>query len=236
MKDSLFIVLPAYNESANIEKTIDEWHGVVARINSDSRLVIFDDGSKDQTFEIMKKLSDRYPQFIPETKSNSGHGATCMHAYQYALNAGAEYIFQTDSDGQTSPEEFWSFWEQRNNYDFIIGQRKNREDGHSRKVVSFVLRLLVFAIFKVNVRDANTPFRLMNSTKLRPIIEIIPSDFFLSNVMISMLVVKRNENRIWLPITFKPRQAGNNSINLKRIFSIGLKAIPDFYKIKQKIK
>ncbi len=50
-----------------------------------------------------------------------------------------------------------------------------------------------------------------------------------------MLVVKRKEKHLWLPISFKPRQGGVNSINLKRIFKIGYKAIADFYNIKKHI-
>ena len=45
---SLYIVIPAYNESENIEKTIDQWYQVVERHNDEgkSRLVIINDGSK----------------------------------------------------------------------------------------------------------------------------------------------------------------------------------------------
>jgi hypothetical protein len=39
---------------------------------------------------------------------------------------------------------------------------------------------------------------------------------------------------LWLPIQFKPRQGGENSIDFKKIVKIGLKAINDFYKIKKK--
>ena len=234
MNNKMYIVMPAYNEEANIEETIKQWHVVVEKIGLDSRLVIFNDGSKDKTYEIMLGLKDKYSQFIPVTKPNSGHGATIMYAYHYAVNAGADYIFQTDSDGQTNPEEFWQFWEKRNDYDFIIGCRKKRQDGFSRIVVTRTLRLLVLLIFGENVKDPNTPFRLMNAEKLKPILEIIPDDFFLSNVIISMLVIKRKEKHLWLPITFKNRQGGVNSINLKRIIKIGYKAIADFYNVKQK--
>jgi hypothetical protein len=92
---------------------------------------------------------------------------------------------------------------------------------------------MVWLIFGENIKDSNTPFRLMNVKKLKPILKIIPDNFFLSNVIISMLVVKRREKHLWLPITFKPRQGGTNSINLKKILNIGLKAISDFKTIKR---
>lgn len=236
MNNKMYIVMPAYNEEANIEETVKQWHPVVEKIGLDSRLVIFNDGSTDNTFGIMQRLKDKYSQFIPVTKLNSGHGSTCIFAYNYCINANADYIFQTDSDGQTNPEEFWQFWEKRNDYDFIIGYRKKRQDGFSRIVVTRTLKLLVWLIFREKVKDSNTPFRLMNAKKLKPILEILPEDFFLSNVIISMLVVKRKEKHLWLPISFKPRQGGVPSANLKRIIKIGYKAINDFHNIKNNTK
>ena len=50
-QDSLYIVMPAYNEEANIEKVIEQWYPVVERTGENSRLVIINDGSKDGTFE-----------------------------------------------------------------------------------------------------------------------------------------------------------------------------------------
>jgi hypothetical protein len=184
----------------------------------------------------MDELRENYPQLIPLTKSNSGHGATCLYAYQYAINNGTDYIFQTDSDGQTSPAEFWAFWQERKNYDFIIGSRNKRQDGQSRIFVTKVLQLVVWFTFGVFVEDANTPFRLMRTERLKEILKPIPSDFFLSNVAISALVVLKKENHKWYPISFKPRQGGENSINLKRIVKIGWKAIGDLRRIKKGIE
>ena len=106
MEDSLYIVMPAYNEEANIEAVVKEWHEVVAKIGPESRLVVVNDGSKDNTYGKLLELADKYPQLTPVTKENSGHGATLLFAYNYAVDHKADYIFQTDSDGQTNPDEF----------------------------------------------------------------------------------------------------------------------------------
>lgn len=228
--------MPAYNEKAIIAETIRQWHEVVVKTGPDSRLIIFNDGSKDNTYEIISQLKDTYPQLKIVNKPNSGHGPTCTFAYNYCIKSEAEYIFQTDSDGQTSPDDFWQLWHQRNEYDFLIGFRYHRQDGMFRIWVSYILKFLVWLIFGEKVKDPNTPFKLMNKNKLIPIMEIIPKELFLSNVMISMLVIKRKEKVLWLPISFKPRQKGLNSIKFKRIINIGLKSIGDFYRIKKKLK
>ncbi|CCZ09995.1 glycosyltransferase family 2 protein [uncultured Culturomica sp.] len=234
--DKLYIVMPAYNEEANIRTVVEQWHPVVEQIGEDSRVVIVDDGSKDATYRVLEELRATYPQLIGLTKKNSGHGSTCLYAYRYAIEQGADYVFQTDSDGQTDPVEFTSFWEQRADYDFLIGARKERQDGFSRVVVTKVLKLVVMFIFGRVIEDANTPFRLMRASKLALLLKEIPQDFFLANVLVSVLAVSENMKTRWIPITFKPRQGGVNSINLKRIMKIGIKSVKDLRKVKKDIR
>lgn len=231
--DKLFIVIPAYNEEVNIDSVAREWHEVVKTIGEDSKLVIISDGSKDYTYEILLNLQRELPQLIPVTKKNSGHGGTVLYGYKYALEQGADYIFQTDSDGQTLPDEIWTFWEARKNYDAQIGYRKGRQDGFSRVVVTKVLKLVLFFSFGLWITDANTPFRLMSRESLQRLIPKIPENYNLSNVLLTVLYEKDKSLLRYLPITFRPRQGGVNSINLKKIVGIGKKAVKDFASLKK---
>lgn len=232
----LYIVIPAYNEAANIRQVIRDWYPIVEKFGGEnSRLVIFDDGSKDETFSIMLDEKKNRPLFEPITNPNSGHGATVLAAYHYAINKHADFIFQTDSDGQTLPAEFEKFWTLRNSFDMIIGNRHDRHDGIFRVFVTFTLRLMLRIIFGVNLIDANTPFRLLNVATLKRFIEKIPPDYNLSNVLLSVIYAKYNLRVKFLPITFRPRQGGKNSINLRRIIAIGLKALRDFVKLSKRI-
>lgn len=230
MMEKLYIVMPAYNEEANICNVVKEWYPVVEKIGNESRLVVVDDGSKDSTYRELQRLMAEYPLLVGLTKTNSGHGSTCLYAYQYAIEQGADYVFQTDSDGQTIASEFWDFWSARE-HAIVIGKRTARMDGFSRVVVTKVLKMVVWFVFCENIADANTPFRLMQADKLKLWLQQIPKDFFLANVMVSVLA-KRSDSMKWIPITFRQRQGGVNSINLKRISKIGIKAVKDFYKIK----
>lgn len=233
--NKIYFVMPAYNEAANIEETVRQWYPIVEKSGKDCRLVIANDGSKDDTFKILQSLKDSYPQLIPLDKPNSGHGATVLYLYRYAIESGADFVFQTDSDGQTDPAEFWQMYEHREEYDFQIGHRIGRQDGSSRVFVTKVLRFVVWLMFREWVVDANSPFRLMRSDRLRPIMDVIPHDYFLCNVAISAIAIKWKYNIKWYPISFKPRQGGVNSINFRRIVKIGWKAIGDFRKINKSL-
>ncbi len=231
----IFFVLPAYNEEANIAETIGQWYPVVEKTGKDCRLVIANDGSKDKTFEIMEGLKEKYPQFIPLTKPNQGHGPTVIYLYRYAIEHGADFIFQTDSDGQTNPQEFQQFQEASKEYDCVMGCRPVRGDGKDRKMVENVLRTYVWLFFHVWVPDANAPFRLMRASVVEKYLDLMPKDFNLPNAVLAACFSKFKEKVKYIDITFKPRQGGVNSINPKKILKIGWKAISDFWKISNSI-
>lgn len=235
----VFFVMPAYNEADNIADTIREWYPVVEKLSQqgiDSKLVVANDGSKDNTFAIMHKLASQYPLLAPINKTNSGHGATCIYLYRHAIENGADYIFQTDSDGQTNPEEFMQLWNNREGYDMIIGKRRNRKDGVDRIIISKVLKCVVRMTFGVWVPDSNVPYRLMKAEKLGVILDVIPSDFFLANVPILAIAVKWNYKIKWCEISFQPRKGGHSFINVRTIARIGWKTIKDCLMINRSLR
>lgn len=237
MNESLYIVMPAYNEEDNIEETVRAWYPVVEKFNGNgkSRLVIFNDGSKDRTYEIGKRLEKDFPLFKIIDKSNSGHGATLIQAYKYVIAEGGTYVFQTDSDGQTNPSEFEKFWNEREKYDGIFGARTVRGDGRSRAFVEKVVCILLKFIFGVNVPDANAPFRLMRTEVLEKYLQKLPDEYNLPNIMLTTYFVYYKEKVEFKEITFKPRTAGKNSIDLNKIIRIGWKAVGDFIVLKRKM-
>ena len=233
--DRLYIVIPAYNEQETIGQVAREWHKVAEQAGKGSRLVIVNDGSRDQTYEILCSLRKELPLLVPLSKQNGGHGAAVLYGYAYAIRKKADYIFQTDADGQTLPDEFWQFWKRRYRADVLIGCRKHREDGISRVVVTKVLRFILWAIFGLYVTDANTPYRLMDRRVLERTMTQVPRNFHLSNVILTVLFLKNKERVEFIPITFRPRQGGKNSIDLYKITKIGIRAVRDFMVIRHRM-
>lgn len=232
--DSLYIVMPAYNEEENIEKVVDAWYPVMEGKSDDSRLVIADFGSKDRTHEILCILQkEKYPKLVVLNTNNRFHGPKVIALYDYAIKNGADYIFQTDSDGQTNPEEFDAFWNDRKNFDGIFGNRTVRGDGNDRafveKVVCFLLRLY----FGVKVPDANAPFRLMKADVVKKYLYKMPEDYNLPNIMMTTYFSFYGEKTSFKEISFKPRTAGVNSVNIPKIIKIGWKALGDFHNLKK---
>lgn len=234
--DKLYIVLPAYNEEANIEEVVKEWYPILEGKSEESRMVIADGGSKDNTLQILYDLQKRYPKLEVFSKPGTDHGTKVIFLYDYAIKMNADYIFQTDSDGQTRATEFEQFWNLRDEYDAILGNRSDREDGQSRVFVENVLRFILRIFFGVKIPDANAPFRLMKTELVKKYIYRLPIDYNLPNAMLAAYFARFNENVKYLYVTFRPRQGGKNYINIRRIIKIGWESLGSFYKLRRDLK
>lgn len=163
-------------------------------------------------------------------------GLKLSPSIKYAIKNGADFIFQTDSDGQTLPEEFDAFWQLRNERDAILGIRTVREDGISRKWVEKVVCILLRIFFGIKVPDANAPFRLMKASLVKKYIHMLPSNYNLPNIMTTAFFSYYHENIQFMEISFRNRQGGTNTINIPKIISIGKKALGDFYRFRKVMK
>lgn len=235
--ETIYVVMPAYNEAENIESVLEQWYPVLDGKSDDSRIVIADSGSADQTHTILESLkTSRYPKIEILSNTNQYHGPKLIALYDYAIRHGADYIFQTDSDGQTNPDEFDSFWTMRKKYDGIFGNRTVRGDGKDRAFVENVVCLLLKLYFGINVPDANAPFRLMKSEVVKKYLPRLPKDYALPNIMMVTYFTYYHEKMAFREISFKPRQAGKNSLNIPKICKIGWTALGDFKKLKKEMK
>lgn len=229
--------MPAYNEEANIKSVVESWYPILNGKSKNSKLVIADFGSNDRTHDILCKLQqDKYPKLEIFNTSNQLHGPKIIALYDYAIKCGADYIFQTDSDGQTNPKEFDYFWSNRKKYAGIFGNRTVREDGNDRAFVEKVVCFLLKLYFGVNVPDANAPFRIMKTEVVKKYLYKMPADYNLPNIMMTAYFAYYKETIHFKEISFKARTAGINSINIPKIIKIGLMALCDFYNLKKSMK
>lgn len=231
--DSLYIVMPAYNEEETIEDVIMQWYPLLQGKDAKSRLVIADSGSVDKTHELLIKLKTKYPMIDILENTGKQHGPKLIALYKYARDRGIDYVFQTDSDGQTNPKEFDAFWELRSHYDAILGNRTVRGDGKSRAFVEKVVCVLLRLYFGIRVPDANAPFRLMKVGVVAKYIDRFEDDYNLPNIMLTAFFSYYGEKLAFREISFKPRQGGVNSINIPKIVKIGWKALGDFRNFKK---
>lgn len=226
--NSLYIVMPAYNEEETIKDVVEQWYPILEGKAENSRLIIADSGSTDKTHEVLLLLKEKYPKLEIMGNTLKQHGPKLIALYKYAVDNGIDYVFQTDSDGQTDPQEFDEFWDLRKHYDVVLGYRPVRGDGKSRAFVEKVVCLLLWLYFGVKVPDANAPFRLMKVDVANKYVNRFRADYNLPNIMLTTFFAYYKEHMTFRPISFRPRQGGVNSVNIPKIVKIGWNALRDF--------
>jgi dolichol-phosphate mannosyltransferase len=226
----LAVVMPVYNEAANISAVLHEWFDYLSIVAPNFILFAVNDGSKDRTAEILGSLRNELgPRLRVVNKSNSGHGLACREGYELALCQGSPWIFQIDSDGQCDPAFFDTLYRNRAEYDCIFGYRRTRDDGIGRVFVSFCCRFLLCLMTGTYLPDPNVPYRLMRSSALRKALRKVTADFELQNIGLTF-ALKQQPELAWkyFPIHFRARRGGENSINYRKIVKMGINLLRDF--------
>ena len=203
------IVMPAFNELDIIERTVRDWHDQVVATLPGSELLVVDDCSTDGTGEVLERLAAQLPAVrIVRPAHNGGHGKALRFGFRQTE---AEYIFQTDSDEQHLPSEFWDLWVLREK-DFVFGIRKDRADGMLRVAITCSMRILNFIIWGIWIRDANCPFKLMRRDALERVLPKISDDCFIPMVEVSILSRKMKFTIAEVSVTHLARRGGTQSL------------------------
>lgn len=216
MNPELIIIVPVFNEQASVRKVVLEWFQEVENWTEQFTFLLIDDGSKDHTRLVLNRLKAQLGDRIEIiSRENRGHGQSCLQGYRIAIERNIPWILQIDSDGQCDPQYFFRFWRMRESHDVLYGVRTRRDDGWRRIFASMVLRFTLLATTGVWCEDANVPYRLMNSTSIRSVIDKIPETFFLANVALAVLLKRDRKIRHGsIAIRFRERYGGEPSVRL----------------------
>jgi dolichol-phosphate mannosyltransferase len=206
----LSIVMPAYNEAEIIEQSVREWHDEVVRALPGSELIVIDDCSSDGTGRVLAALAGQLPALrVLKPGSNGGHGRALRLGFGCATQP---FVFQTDSDRQHDPSDFWKLWAFRDQYDFAFGCRPVRADGSFRWFIARSMRILNWVIWGVWIRDANCPFKLMRRGPLEQVLARIPQDSFIPMVMVSILARTMRFRVAEQVVSHRARRGGQQSL------------------------
>lgn len=165
----LSICAPAYNEDQSIERVVRGWADVLAASGLEGEIVIADDGSTDQTGEILRKLEAEIPILRTVTlPENRGYGAALSRAVSRAQG---RYVLTIDSDGQFDAAEYPRLLDEmtRGGFDIVTGYRQKKQDRLSRVLADRALNLVVRGLFGLKLRDTNCALKLLRGQVAREV-------------------------------------------------------------------
>ena len=159
----LSLFLPCYNEEKNIQNTFDQVLPIIKEITDKWEIIIVNDGSKDDTGKIAKKISTLYPKNVSVVTHpiNRGYGA----AFKSGLySAKYDWIALTDADGQFDFNDIKILIaaQKKSKADLAIGYYLGRKVPFYRILGSKLWQFGVFVLFGLWVTDTDCGFKLIN--------------------------------------------------------------------------
>lgn len=208
---SLSVVLPAYNEEANIGPMIEDVVRVVVPLVDEYEIVVVDDGSRDQTAARVREKAEEHPQVrLVEHEVNKGYGAA---VFTGLTSATKDLIFFTDADRQFVIEEVREFLPLilEGKADLVAGYRPTRSDPFHRKLFGWGWSALMTLLFGYTVRDVDCAFKLFR----RQVVDTVAGNIASGGATFSIEFLVRAKRAGFrfreLPVTHRPRVAGSQT-------------------------
>ncbi len=166
-KNATYIVLPAYNEATRIRPVIE------SIAEKGYNMVIVNDGSSDNTLEVILESKKKYPDKIHlySLILNRGVGIATQAGFEAVLKFKPKYIVSMDSDGQHSPDDLDNVIEPlvSGRAEAVIGVRPLEDMPRSRGFANNVMNVLTRIFYGVDVSDSQTGFRALTFDALNQI-------------------------------------------------------------------
>jgi len=157
----LSVFFPAYNDSGTIASLVISAVKAAAALTPDYEVLVINDGSQDDTRQILDELARVYPAHvrIVHHATNRGYGGALRSGFEHASK---DLVFYTDGDAQYDPSEMALLWPAlTNDVDWVNGWKISRSDPLHRIVIGRLYHHAVKLLFGLKVRDVDCDFRLM---------------------------------------------------------------------------
>ncbi|MBA7641410.1 Undecaprenyl-phosphate 4-deoxy-4-formamido-L-arabinose transferase [subsurface metagenome] len=192
------IIIPVYNEEEAIERVIA---GLKIYLSQGCEIVVVNDGSTDQTKEILEKISNIKIIHHPE---NRGYGAAIKSGVQKSQG---EYVLIIDADGSYPSKSISELIGQKDYYDMVVGARINPQSQIplSRRPTKWALNQLANYLTKTKIPDLNSGLRIIQKNALNRFMYLLPNGFsFTTTITLAFLT---NGYKVkYLPINYYKRK------------------------------
>lgn len=156
-KNATYVVLPAYNEATRIRPVI------VDIASKGYNMVIVNDGSSDNTLEVVKQVKKEFPDKIHifSLMINRGVGIATQTGFEAVLRFNPKYVVSMDSDGQHSADDLDEMIKPlvMGEAEAVIGVRPFEDMPKTRSFANSVMNFLTKIFYRVDVSDSQTGFR-----------------------------------------------------------------------------
>ncbi|HZU81953.1 MAG TPA: glycosyltransferase family 2 protein [Polyangiaceae bacterium] len=208
------VVIPVFNEEGNVEALTSRVVSVMQRLGAPFELLFVDDGSRDRTPEVLRRVAAGDPRVrVIRFTRNYGQEAAVEALY---LHARGRWLIQMDGDLQHPPEEIPALVARRDEggYDVVYGVRQARRDALFRVFASRVMQWSMRSLMEIELPDDVSTFRLMDA-RIARLVAALPErrKFF------SALLVWSGARVGTVRVRHEPRHTGSTHYNFTKLLN-----------------
>ena len=207
------VIVPVFNEEGNVDALTKRVVAAMEKVGDPFELLIVDDGSKDETPELLRRIATRDPRIhVVRFTRNYGQEAAVEALY---LNARGKWLIQMDGDLQHPPEEIPKLIAKKNEgYDVVYGVREVRQDSLFRVMASRGMQWGMRSMMEIELPEDVSTFRLMSAPIAR-LVAALPErrKFF------SALLVWSGARIGTVKVAHAARAAGTTKYNITKLLN-----------------
>jgi dolichol-phosphate mannosyltransferase len=223
MRARVWVVIPTYNEAANVERilraTILELDRLVP---DDHRILVVDDNSPDGTGAIADHVALGLSAIeVLHRQAKSGLGHAYLAGFARALAGGAELVIEMDADFSHDPRYLGELLAAAEDADLVLGSRYVRGGGVQdwgllRRMISRGGGLYARTILRVDIRDLTGGFKCIRREVLQAIqLETLRAEGYVFQIEVTYRALLAGFRVREIPIIFRDRTAGTSKMSAR---------------------
>jgi len=214
------IIVPTYNERDNIDPLLERLLALPFGLD----VLVVDDGSPDGTADRVKAWMAKSPRVhLLQRPGKMGLGSAYRDGFRYALENGAEFIFEMDADFSHDPDAIGDFLEAAKDADVVLGSRYLHgvtvvNWPLSRLILSYSANVYTRVITGLPVADATGGFKCFRRRALEGVaLDRVKTEGYGFQIEMSFRCWRKGLRLKEIPIMFVDRRAGVSKMNKKII-------------------
>jgi dolichol-phosphate mannosyltransferase len=220
VSDSL-VIIPTYNEIANIEKMLDTLNAQFPALN----ILIIDDGSPDGTAQVVQKFQEKKSNLhLLQRSGKLGLGTAYIKGFKWAIEKGFEAVVTMDCDFSHDPASIPAFLQKLDGHDLAIGSRyvggiRIMNWPMQRLLLSYFASIYAKIITGIPFSDSTGGFNCYSRKALSTLnLDKVFSIGYAFQIELKYKVWSMGLPCVEVPITFWERTVGKSKMSRKIVF------------------
>ena len=221
MQPSITLVVPVFNEASALRTTLPEF--VTFCQSRDWNLIVVNDGSTDESKELLSKYENHDHVTVLHHKLNHGYGGALKTGI---ANVTTDFVVTVDADGQHVLTDIDALYQEclQQDADMVVGDRGRQRSSLFREIGKWMIRKIIRVVLPIHIRDVNSGMKLYRTDLAKRYASLCPDTMAFSDI-VTLTFISERHLVTECPITIRKRQRGTSTISVHTAFDTVLKIL-----------